>query len=435
MDSTPAPKKPPEKDTSGVALFMVLGAVAVLSILVTEFVYISQLSQKVAFDGLDQVKAHYLAKTAFKFSLLRLKGYDKVRGIVGGTGGSGGIPGVPKSMIEMIWQQPVKWPIPTNAPGLTLAQKEGLAKLQKESSLEGDFVSTIQSESSKYNLNMILAPFAPTGATGPTGTTGTNPNTSAGNTGTTAPTGTAQAFNVENARNSLKSYIEGVLTQKMQGDEDFAAEYRDLRIEDLMDNIYAWADRTYEPRTAAARDRSRTMKRAPFYSIQELHMIPGIDDTLYNILEPTLTATYTQGININTMNEGTLKAIVPGMTKEEVTDFFKYRDSREEDHLFKKPDDFYAYLQKAVGIFRNSEEEINKFREGLTKNNIRLITDETQFKIIASGQFGQSVRTIEAFVTLGAKPTRPTTPTPGQPAVTQSPKPDPGLKVNFMRFL
>ncbi len=52
---------------------MVIAAISVLSILVTEFTYVAQINQKLAFDGLDQLKAHYLAKSGLKLSLLRLR--------------------------------------------------------------------------------------------------------------------------------------------------------------------------------------------------------------------------------------------------------------------------------------------------------------------------------------------------------------------------
>ena len=49
------PKLPDGRDKSGIALFMVIAAMSILSILVTEFTYISQINQKIAFDALDQV--------------------------------------------------------------------------------------------------------------------------------------------------------------------------------------------------------------------------------------------------------------------------------------------------------------------------------------------------------------------------------------------
>src|SRR5690606_10545514 len=108
MSSTPVSKKsthPRENrgaviggDRSGVALFIVLSAVAILSFLVTEVAYVSHVAQKMAYDELDRVKAFYLAKSAYKISLLRLKAYQNVKELTSGEGGLGGL--VPKSLLE-----------------------------------------------------------------------------------------------------------------------------------------------------------------------------------------------------------------------------------------------------------------------------------------------------------------------------------------------
>ena len=148
---------------SGVALFMVIAAISVLSIVVTEFAYIAQVNKKVAYDGLDQLKAHYLAKSGLKLSLLRLKAYQTIKGIAGGKAAAA-IPGIPKQVLEKVWSFPFFYPIPTNIPGLSQMDKDRIDKFQKTSSLDGKFSSIIESESSKYNLNLILAPFVPKGA-------------------------------------------------------------------------------------------------------------------------------------------------------------------------------------------------------------------------------------------------------------------------------
>ena len=59
--------------------------------------YIAQVNETLAFDGRDQLKAHYLAKSGFKLSLLRLKAYQQVKAyaetMAGGAGAAGGVPG------------------------------------------------------------------------------------------------------------------------------------------------------------------------------------------------------------------------------------------------------------------------------------------------------------------------------------------------------
>ncbi|MGK5084637.1 hypothetical protein WDW37_15180 [Bdellovibrionota bacterium FG-1] len=155
--------KPPEHPEGGIALFMVMAAVSVLSILVTEFTYVAQVNQKMAFDGVDQLKAHYLAKTGLKISLLRLKAFQNItqyaNGLAKAAGASTSL--VPKAILDQIWSFPFFYPFPTNIPGMSTGDKERIEAFQKASGLDGRFSSVIESESSKYNLNMLLAGYAP----------------------------------------------------------------------------------------------------------------------------------------------------------------------------------------------------------------------------------------------------------------------------------
>lgn len=388
---------PVGRDSSGIALFMVLSAVSVLAILVGEFSYIAQVGQMIAYGGMDQTKTHYMAKGALKLSLLRLKAFQQVNLFVSkmGGGAGGGASMVPKGLLDKIWQEPLFFPIPTNIPGISAADKDGIEKFQKQSEMEGKFSALIESESSKYNLNLLLPGFmaSPT----PTGTT--TPETQASGTPPAPPVqGGAQTFTAEGARENLKTYLATIVDQKILSDPDFSSQYRDLRMDDIMDNISGWVDRKHEMRTNLNVERIG-MKGAPFYSLSELHMIPTIDDDLYALFSPTLTVSTTGGINVNTINETVLRAFLPMMTKDEVKEFFKYRDSTEQDNLFKKSDEFFRFLQNSVAALR-SEGAINNLKKDLTERGIVIITDEKQFKITVQAMLNSSTTKIEAWVTL-----------------------------------
>lgn len=441
---------------AGIALFMVIGAISMISLLVTEFTYTAQVNKKLAYDSLDQLKAHYLAKSGLKLSLLRLKAYQQVKAVAanlaggGGGGGkaAGGAAAVPKGILEKIWSFPFMYPIPTSIPGLTMSEKDAIEKFQKESSLDGGFTAIIESESSKYNLNLLIAGFAPTDK--PNAKPSSTPNPSPSGNPVPGPSPSTTPFDPQAARTSLAEFLFQLFTQKSETDPDFAGEYRDFRVDDLVDGIAGWADFTYERRLQGAKD-TIPMKKAPFYSITELHLVPGMDDQLYDLFAPNLTANPTPGINVNTMAESMLKALVPAITDEEIKAFYKYRDSTEEDNLFKETDSFYKYLQTNVQSFRNSETEVTKFKEGLAKKQIRLVVDESEFRITVEATKGNSKRTLQAWVTLnalkssgsGAKPpggltggagtnARP----PGSTDISgAAPPPDPGLRITFMRIL
>lgn len=449
MDLNLAPKKssPPElsprnigRDSSGIALFMVISSVSVLAILVTEFTYIAQISQMIAYGGLDQAKAHYMAKSALKLSLLRLKAYSAVNGMIEKAGGpAASALGIPKSLIQKIWSFPFFYPIPTNIPGMSISDKSLIETFQKESGFDGKMSALIESESSKYNLNLLINP-APSASPSPKPTDSTAQNLNTPPIPTASPT-----FNPEEARASLSTYLGNIMTQKFETDVDFAANYRDFRLTDFMDILTSWVDRSYQRRTPPNQDKIN-MKRAPFYSVSEMHMLPMIDEELYDLFAPNLTASMTSGININTMAQGTLKAIVPLMSKDEITDFFKYRDSEESDNQFKGPDDFFNYLLKGVAAFKSNQPAIDKFKKDLMDRGIQLVTNETQFKITIRAEVNSAARTIEAWVALGPPSSQTSTnpanqnPPPGNPPPLVGPgtnpvTPDAGLRITFMRML
>jgi type II secretory pathway component PulK len=450
----------PSQDSKGIALLMVIAAVSTLSFLVTEFTYVAQLNQKLAYDELDQVKALYLAKSGFKLSLLRLKAFRTVKGLLSGQGSSGGGSGsagggggsstVPAAVLDQIWAFPFMYPIPP-LPGLTLGEKDAIDKFQKESGFEGRYSAIITSESSRLNLNMILAGFQPAPLSSPSASPSpspspspTLPGTPAGASPTPSP---SPSFDPEAARKNLQDYFQTVLQQKYEQDPDFQSEYRDFRVEDFMDNLVAWADPSYE-RKQSMNDNNMAYKRGPFYSVTELHMLPGMDDQLYDLFAPTLTVSRTPGININTIPSNPpvmLRAMVPQMTDDEVTEFFKFRDDPEQDNHFKDSDAFFTYLKNSVAAFK-SDDALNKLKEDFKKRNIRIVTNETEFKITVKATVNQSTRLLEAWVTLtdeqGSKSTSNNKNQTNTPASSPSPTPnatpqtpDTGLKVNFMRIL
>jgi hypothetical protein len=286
---------------------------------------------------------------------------------------------------------------------------------------------------------MILAPFAPTGATGPSGSTGG----SAGTTGTSAPSGTAGTsgttgpsgpqFDPEAARKSLGDFLSQLMTNRAESDENFAYEYRDFKLPELVDNLISWADPTYPSPSADQGRDSPTLKQAPFYTISELHMIDLMDDTLYDMFAPTLTISPTPGINVNTMDQATARALVPQMTKDETSEFFKFRDSEEEDNLFKKSEEFFTYLQNKVGAFRGSQSEVDRYKQGLEKRNIRIVTDETQFRIVVQAQVNSATRLIDVMLTM----VNPEATKKGEapPSSSSGKGKAPSFLIHFMRIL
>ena len=435
-----------EKNESGVALFMVLSSMTILALIAVELTWTAQVNQRIAYDGRDQLQAHYLAKTGFKLSLLRLKAYQQVKAITGSLG-SGASSMIPKRALDQIWAFPFFFPIPEDVPGMMPSERDAIKKFSQESGLVGKFSSTISSEGARYNLNSLLAGYAaPAPSASPSPSKTPSPSTSGSPEPGASPSNTA-LFDATAARQSLSDYITNLINTKFTEDQDFADEYRDFRVEDLMDNLIAWIDRGYEKKNTSLQEYYPS-KGAPMYSLSELRLVWPIDDKLYDLLAPNLTASATAGINVNTLNQATLKALVSGITEEEVKAFFEFRDDAEADNAFKAVSDFTKYLKEKVAVFNGSDEKLKEFTDGLAARRVRLVTDEIAFKISVRAEVNNSTRTIEAWVTLldrkkssssgstsqisGTAGDIPPLSGPGQTTTDANAS---GIKVTFMRFL
>jgi type II secretory pathway component PulK len=402
-----APTAPPEaagkdsSDESGIALFMVIAAMMILSVIVTEFTYVAQVNSRATVDSSDQMKAHYLAKTGFKLSLLRLRAYKEVKAM----GGTSGMPEIPKSILDQIWSFPFFYPLPANVPGLTIVMKDEIEKFQNESTLPGKFTATIESESNRVSLNSLLPSMVPSPVPSPTGKAkrgAANPDDQPATAPTPGPSGAPAAFDIEEARKGVKDMIAQLIEDKFKADPDFADEYRDLNVEELFDNLLAWVDFSHTPKNSSGRQ-TVPFKRAPFFSLSELRLIHPIDDALYDLLAPNFTTFSTPGINVNLIQEPMLRALLPGITDEEAKKFFEDRDSTEVDGKFKSGDDFFKWIEANVGAYKSST-TLDEFKTRLAKQGVQILTDETIFKITVVAEVNKATRILEAWVMLDAPP-------------------------------
>lgn len=441
------------RNRRGVALFMVLTSMATLAIFVGEITYTAQVNQKLAYDKLDQVKAHALAKSGLRLALLRIRAYAEIKRTIGNITGSAAAAGgaaaaaavssqIPQGLIEKVWNQAIAIPFTGDLSGLPSSARDALAKFRKDSSMEGKLYMTIQAQSSKFNLNSVLSTFAPSptpakntgggtggsaggttgGATGGTGGTGGNA------AGGANPAATPVVFDSEVARDTLTNQIEQTLARKFEEDQRFRDRYRNLRAADLADEILGWNDLTFQ--SQAAQRSNEPFKQAPFYDISELRYLPSMDDDLFNVLEAQFTAGVNSAINVNTIQEPVLQALIPTMIPEERKRFFEFRDNtggsgaagaqggggasggggnaggsagpqRPPNEIgFKTPDDFFKYIKENVATFANSQGRADDLRNQLTQRGITITTEESQFIVRIEATVQQTKRTLEAWVTL-----------------------------------
>jgi len=439
---------------------------ATLAIFVGEITYTAQINQKLAYDQLDQVKAQSLAKSGLKLALLRIRAYSELKKTISSVAKSVGAnaaavnSAVPKSMIEKIWSEPITIPFTGDISGLPSEARDALGKFRKDSSMEGKLYISIQAQSSRFNLNSTLAAFAPGVTPSPSPTPGQGGTVFGGSGGATPTPTPGASFNTDQARQLMVDQLRQTFQKKFEEDEKFRDQYRNLRFEDLADEILGWCDLTYE--SQRAQQSPIPFKQAPFYNVSELHYLPSVDDAIYDLLAPTYTAGVNSQINVNTINDAVLKVLVPVMTDDERKKFFDYREGVDDsgatsatgaqDNTFKSADDFYKYLQDKVAAFAGSSTKIDDFKTSLIQRGIQLVTDESNFVVHIEATVQQTKRTLEANVTIlddknsapkpnlpnsVAGPQAPTTTTNGSGpgTIDTNPIQKSDLKITQLRFL
>ena len=446
----------------GVALFIVLTAMATLAIFLGEITYTAQINQKLAYDRLDQVKATALAKSGFRIALLRIRAYSEIKKQIKAATGSGANAAAisaqaPMDMIEKVWSEPITIPFTGDISSLPTSAQDALVKFRKDSSLEGKLYLSILSQSVKFNLNSYLPSFvsaAPAASASPSPGGGPPPAPTA------SPTGSPIVFNTDEARKQLTDQITQTFQHKFDENEKFRDQYRSVRFSDIADDIMVWNDLTYD--SNRTNSTSTQYKKAPFYDISELHYLPTIDDEIYDLLAPAYSATVQSSINVNKILEPTLIALAPLMTADERKKFFEDRDqagittgtpapgspsstsSSDANGPFKDPGEFFTYLKKSAAY--NTDQKITDFKNALTQRGISIVVEESQFLVHIEATVQQTKRTLEAVVMIVPSNTPSTGTTPG---TNPSPSPTPqssnnpnsptversNLKVLQMRFL
>lgn len=468
------------QNRKGVALFIVLASMATLAIFVSEITYTAQINQKLAYDRLDQVKAQALAKSGLRLALLRIRAYSELKKQVGKIASSTGASAsavnsvVPKAILEKIWSEPVTIPFTGDISGLPGTMRDALTKFRKDSGMEGKVYISIQAQSNKLNLNSTLPGFAalatPTPAkNGNAQATPTpdpnNPYASSTPGAGAAPNATPANYDPTQARQLLGDQIKNTLQKKFDEDEKFRDQYRNFRVDDLIQEIIGWADLSYDsPREQFA---TVPFKKAPFYHLTELHYLDTMEDGIYDLLADQFSAGVASTININTIQEPVLKGLIPQMTKDEVAKFFQYRDGTgqeavaaggkaqtpggTEDNTFKDAGEFYKYLGDKVQYFAGSTTRVNDFKTSIAQRGIELITEESNFLVHIEATVQQTKKIMEAMVSIvpdaaGSTPPKSgaaATPTPAAtPNATQNandPLSNPversNLKITQLRFL
>jgi type II secretory pathway component PulK len=297
-------------------------------------------------------------------------------------------------------------------PGASIGLKDSVKKLTDALDLSGSLVVNVYGESGKLNLNRLIW----RQETRPTAPGGANPNTPPPPPANTDP----NANPLLKIRQSYAATLNEMLRQKRDESDEFRLKYEGISGEILIGNVLAWIDSTTQvdgegaPKEGFYRDLNPkvSIKNAPLYSLDELHLVKDFDDELIEFMKKNFTALLTEGINANSIDESLIKALFPKIDEDTLK---KFTEKRTETG-FSKPDDFWKFMNE-LG-FGQEDKKV------LDDAGITIVTTETAFRVEIEARSGDARKVWVAH--LGAAPPK-AAPQTNQPVQID---PNTGLPLN-----
>lgn len=340
------------------------GSAILLAMFTTTFVIFlaTEVSQQTIMEYLasstevKKVQARTTAQACMRLNLLRIKAYQQAARSLGDV-----IPDM--SMLDMIWSFPLSWP-PTLPGEISNFDSSTINKTVGGSLMKHQFVSEISAEGGKIDINDLGSP-----------------------------------------SDGLREKTRQQLLQRLQsrvldGEDVFADRYSNFNFEELVNNIADWIDDDQESLNGGGErsyygdiDNDFIPPNRSFKTVEELHMVAGMTDEIYQELIPHITLYGVKGINVNQADRDVLLSLLtnysPQVADEVVSEILKRRSSPELGGPFKDEKEFMGFLSGYIdsSSFNDEEDKVPLF-----------FGAELNFRINCIGVVGKMTTEIEAVV-------------------------------------
>lgn len=301
----------------GIALVMVLAAIAVLSMIAIEFVFDTNINYRLALNEKERLNAYYLAKSAINLMRLELK-FDKAyRSMLAGSAASqymtsnlggplcqqipmstallrgvflgGGEGGAEEGAVAPEGESEEALKIKEAKEAVGTSFEEGTAKQFLE--FEGDFEGDCKDEQTKFNLNVFF--------------------------------GQDPAQQVLSGLNSYDSFKQ-LLYQFLSNDKykELFGERRDEEIKNAVKNIADWVDKNEEVNEAAGSTMGRELavyagrkdetkiKNTKFLTLDELYLVEGVKDDWFTTLKDDFTIYGDNKVDVCLASDDVVSALI-----------------------------------------------------------------------------------------------------------------------------
>lgn len=343
----------PVKNNRGLAMMIAILSMVIMAAIAVEVSYDTAVEYSTASAEVNKLKARYAAKAGAELGLLRILIYQKALAAFGSQLGDN------KALLDPIWNFPFAWP-PSKFMGedinVSRVDVEQIKDIEKESLMDATYLISIDSEGSKIDINDL-------------------------------------GSDSEAVAKATKAQILQIIEQELENNDEFDKKYAGYKFDELINNLTDWIDEDNESRNGGDErslykdlqagqtgDTAQTdfiPPNSPFKTIEELHMVEGMTDDIYALLEKRITVYGIKGINVNYANKEVLMSLDEQLTEEIVNEIFARRNDQNKGGPFKDEEDFYGYL-RTLGV------NTQKFNPA----KINLIFDAVyNFRIKSTGQF------------------------------------------------
>lgn len=340
------------------------GAAIMMAIFVTTFVIFlaGQVAEQSIMEYLasatevKKVQARYAAEACLRLNLLRIKGYQQATRALGDV-----VPDL--SMLDMIWSFPLNWP-PTLPAEISNFDQSTIKKTVGGSLLKQQFVSSIVAEGGRIDINDLGSPS-------------------------------------EGLRNRTKlQLLERLKSRVLNSDDSFSERYSNFNFEELINNIADWVDEGDESLNGGSEKAYYTDMRnefippnRPFKTKEEIHMVAGMTDEIFEVIAPQVTLYGVKGVNVNQAERDVLLSLFntysPEVADEVVSEILKRRSNPDLGGPFKDEKEFMGFLGGYIDPDTFNDEE----------NKVPLFFGaELNFRINCIGVSGKMNTEIEAVV-------------------------------------
>ena len=344
----------------GIAMLIALFALTLMIFIATEVSFDTTVEYVAATQQVQKIKAYYAAKAGMELSFLRIQLYKQAMVSLGDTLGP------QKSMLDLIWQFPMSWPpvIPEKTK-VTEVDKDMIQSSTKDSLMEAQYATTISPETGKLNLNDL-------------------------------------GSDVKTVQQTTRAELAHIFDNEVRTNDKFRNKYSSVNFEEILNNIQDWVtsgaasanggDKASRYAKMNLKDTNRDFipPGRPFKTMDELHMVAGMTDDFYKLIEARATVYGLQGINVNYAPKEMLMALDPSFSEEAVKAVIKRRSDPKEGGPFPSGEQcsqtFLAFVSP-YGVNTKS----------ITDSKVNLICDpEYNFRVVSTGIYQKAKREITA---------------------------------------